>query len=205
MKKNDRMHRLNLAFSAIMIIGLVIVVFGNANLNRSEVKISGSANLIDDAARKDIYNVLWQRDIANWPDGLPRDLNEDNLKKISPEAFGQETATMLQDVKTAIVPLVQRYPVRYDQLSDVSQQGLTTRQAYNIGDLMGLDYFKGYAGMNSIKALEFPRDYGSHNDFQVGWYFFASSLKDQRGNYVDLLVNFFRRAIYPPDIAQKWG
>ena len=205
MKNNKGLNRLNLAFSILIIIGLIFVVFGNVNLSKSEVKMSVAQNTLDDAVKKDIYNILWQKDIANWPSGLPQELTTETLKKISPEAFGKETATMLQDVKTAIVPLVQRYPVRYDQLSDMSQKGLTTRQAYNIGDLMGLDYFKGYAGMKSIKELEFPRDYSSHNDFQVGWYFFANSLKDQNGNNVDLLVNFFRRAIYPPDIASKMG
>jgi len=205
MKNNKGLNRLNLAFSILIIIGLIFVVFGNVNLSKSEVKMSVAQNTLDDAVKKDIYNILWQKDIANWPSGLPQELTTETLKKISPEAFGKETATMLQDVKTAIVPLVQRYPVRYDQLSDMSQKGLTTRQAYNIGDLMGLDYFKGYAGMKSIKELEFPRDYSSHNDFQVGWYFFANSLKDQNGNNVDLLVNFFRRAIYSPDIARKMG
>ena len=205
MKNIKGINRLNLVFSIIIIICLIIVVFGNANFNKSEAKMSNAETSIDDATRKDIYNVLWQKDTANWPSGLPQELTEEKLNKIGPEALGKETTIMLQDVKTAILPLVQRYPVRYDQLSDVSRQGLTTRQAYNIGDLMGLDYFKGYAGMKSIKALEFPRDYSSHNDFQVGWYFFASSLKDQNGNDVDLLVNFFRRAIYPPDIAQKMG
>jgi len=205
MKNIKGINRLNLVFSIIIIIGLIIVVFGNADFNKSEAKMFNAETSIDDAAKKDIYNVLWQKDIVNWPSSLPQELTEEKLKNISPEAFGKETTIMLQDVKTAILPLVQRYPVRYDQLSDISQQGLTTRQAYNIGDLMGLDYFKGYAGMKSIKALEFPRDYSSHNDFQVSWYFFASSLKDQKGNNVDLLVNFFRRAIYPPDIAQKMG
>jgi len=205
MKSKKGINRWKLVLLMIIIIGLIIVIFGNVSFYKSEVKMADVEYSIDDATKKDIYNVLWQKDISNWPSGLPQELNEEKLKKISREAFGKETARMLQDVKTAIVPLVQRYHVRYDQLSNISQQGLSTRQAYTIGDLMGLDYFNGYAGMNSIEELEFPRDYGSHNDFQVGWYFFASSLKDQNGNDVDLLVNFFRRAIYPPDVASKMG
>jgi predicted secreted hydrolase len=189
----------------LIIIGLIIVIFGNVTFTKSATDVSGAATSVDDAARKDIYNVLWEKDLSTWPAGLPTELTEEKLKKISPAAFGKETATMLQSVKTAVIPLVQRYPSRYDQLTEMSRRGLTTRQANAIGNLMGLDYFNGYAGMNSIKELEFPRDYSSHNDFQVGWYFFSSSLTDQNGNKVDVLVNFFRRAIYPPDIAARMG
>ncbi|MBM3303113.1 MAG: carotenoid 1,2-hydratase, partial [Deltaproteobacteria bacterium] len=94
------------------------------------------------------------------------------------------------------------YPERYDDLSDIAKNGFSPYQLYNTADLMGEDYFKGYAGMKSIDKLEFPRDYGPHNDFQCGWYFFSSSFKDQNGKYVDLLVLFTRRAIYPPPIAE---
>lgn len=205
MRKNKGINSWMIALPVIIIIGLIVVIFGNVTFNKSVADMSSVKNSIDDAAKRDIYNVLWEKDISNWPNSLPKELNEEQLKKISTEAFGKETATMLQDVKTVVIPLVQRYPDRYDQLTRISQRGLTTRQANTVGDVMGLDYYKGYAGMNSIKELEFPRDYSSHNDSQVGWYFFASSLKDQNGNDVDLLVNFFRRAIYPPDIANKMG
>jgi predicted secreted hydrolase len=205
MSKNKGKSSWKIVLPVIIIIGLVIVIFGNVTFSKSSIDMSGAKNSIDDASKRDIYNVLWEKDLSTWPNGLPKELNEEKLKKLSPAAFGKETATMLQDVKTAVIPLVQRYPVRYDQLTDMSQKGLTLRQANTIGNVMGLDYFNGYAGMNSIDELEFPRDYGSHNDFQVGWYFFSSSLKDQNGNDVDLLVNFFRRAIYPPDIATKMG
>lgn len=170
-----------------------------AKLTRAE------ANHVDAAAKRDIYNVLWQKDAGNWPHDLPAEIKTTALESISPVIFGRETVTMLKDVKTAILPLVQKYRRRYDRLSQLAQTGLTTRQAYNLGDLMGQDYFKGYAGMESIQELRFPADYGSHNEFQVGWYFFASNLKDQNGIDIDLLVNFFRRAIYPPPIAEKMG
>lgn len=185
--------------------GLMVVLFGNINLKRRQARMDVGSDEIDEQGKKDIYNVLWQKDISDWPEKLPQELNKEKLTAIGPKHFGQETFTMLQDVKTKMIPLVQRTPERYDKVSEIAQDGFSARKMYALGEAMGLDYFNGYAAMNSIKALEFPRDYGMHIDFQFGWIFIVANLKDQKGNDVDLLITYFRRTIYPPDIAEKMG
>lgn len=189
----------------ILVLAIIIIIFGNNSFTKLKNDKSSENKEIDQQTIDDIYNVLWQKNLGNWPDDLPIEFSSEKIAKISPTVFGNETFTMLQEIKTKTIPLVQRYPERYDLLSEISKKGLTTNQVYNIADVMGDDYFWGYDGMKSIKEIIFPKDYSAHSDFQLGWYFFASSLKDQNGNYVDLLVNFLRRAVYSPPIAQKLG
>lgn len=185
----------------ILVLAVLVMLFGNMSFTKTPANLSSASDQVDELAKNDINNVLWQKKGAD----ISASVSAEKLAKITPKKFGEETQEMLQNVKTAFLPLVQRYPERYNLLSTLAEKGLTTNQAYNIGDVMGQDYYKGFDGMKSIKKLEFPRDYSAHKNFQVGWYFFASSFKDQKGNDVDVLVNFFRRAIYPPDIAEKMG
>ncbi|MFA6296750.1 MAG: lipocalin-like domain-containing protein [Patescibacteria group bacterium] len=204
-KQKDKKNLLKCLFSGFIIIGVVVIIFGNNNFNRLKPNMDSASNEIDEQSKKDIYNVLWQKDISKWPEGLPQELDEKKLSSISPKTFGEEVFTMLQDVKTKTIPLVQRNPKGYDELSKLSENGFNTRAAYTLGGLMGPDYFNGYDGMKSINKLEFPRDYGMHENFQFGWNFMSLNLKDQNGNDIDVLINYFTRAIYPPDIAKKMG
>ncbi|MCD6328821.1 MAG: hypothetical protein J7M10_00455 [Candidatus Cloacimonetes bacterium] len=117
----------------------------------------------------------------------------------------QNTAIMIDRVKTSLVPLVKRYPARYDLLAEVAEKGFNNTQNYALPNFLGQDYFKGYSDMNTYKSLTFPRDHKAQLDFQFGWYFWSGNFLDENNNVVDLVVVFFRRALYPPPIASELG
>ncbi|MBU1167652.1 hypothetical protein KKC60_04570, partial [Patescibacteria group bacterium] len=126
-------------------------------------------------------------------------------KQNTPAGLGQNTAEMISDVGAESTPLVKKYPDRYEFLAEIAEKGLSPRKAYNLMAFMGQDYFKGYDDMDSIDKLTFPKDHSAHEDFPFGWYFFSGNFKDKNDNVVDVVVVFFRRAIYPPPIAEKLG
>lgn len=117
----------------------------------------------------------------------------------------QPTAVMINNVKATRTPLVQKYPVRYNLLTDLAEQGLSNTQCYVLPNFMGQDYFKGYADMNTYDTLIFPRDHKAQLDFQFGWYFWSGNFPDSNGNEVDIVLVFFRRSLFPPPIAKKLG
>jgi len=117
----------------------------------------------------------------------------------------QPTAVMINNVLATRTPLVQKYPARYDLLMDMAEKGLDNIQCYALPNFMGQDYFHGYMDMNTYDTLIFPRDHRAQLDFQFGWYFWSGNFLDTNGNEVDIVVVFFRRALYPPRIADKLG
>ena len=115
------------------------------------------------------------------------------------------TAIMIDEVGTEYVALVQKTPKRYNLLIETAEKGFNLQQEYVYPSFMAQDYFKGYADMNDIKQLEFPRDHKAQTDFQFGWYFWSGNFLDENDNVIDIVVVFFRRALYPPPIAEKMG
>jgi len=117
----------------------------------------------------------------------------------------QNTALMIDRVKASLVPLVKRYPARYDLLAEVAEKGFNNTQNYALPNFLSQDYFKGYSDMNTYKALTFPQDHRAQLDFQFGWYFWSGNFLDENNNVVDVVIVFFRRALYPPPIASELG
>ncbi|MBU0731607.1 carotenoid 1,2-hydratase [Patescibacteria group bacterium] len=117
----------------------------------------------------------------------------------------QNTSKMIEKVGADYVPLVQKTPDRYDLLIEASEKQFDLEQDYVFPAFMAQDYFKGYADMNSIKELQLPRDNKAQVDFQFGWYFWSGNYFDENDNEVDIVIVFFRRALYPPPIAHEMG
>ena len=44
-------------------------------------------------------------------------------------------------------------------------------------------------------SYQFPRDHGSHDDFQIEWWYFTGNLKDRSGNRLGYELTFFRTGI----------
>ena len=119
--------------------------------------------------------------------------------------IAQPTAVMINNVLGTRTPLVKKYPARYALLMDRAEQGLDNTQCYALPNFMGQDYFYGYEDMNTYDTLAFPRDHKAQLDFQFGWYFWSGNFLDTNENEIDIVVVFFRRALYPPRIADKLG
>ncbi len=119
--------------------------------------------------------------------------------------IAQPTAVMINNVLATRTPLVQKYPARYNLLMERAEKGLDNIQCYALPNFMGQDYFSGYEDMNTYDTLIFPRDHRAQLDFQFGWYFWSGNFLDTAGNEIDIVVVFFRRALYPPRIADKLG
>lgn len=117
--------------------------------------------------------------------------------------LSQDTAIMIDQVKATHVPLIQKYPERYQLLTNIAEKGFSNTQNYVLPNFMAQDYFKGYDDMNTYKALEFPKDHAAQLDFQFGWYFWSGNFYDENGKEVDVVVVFFRRAMYLPPIAAE--
>ncbi len=115
------------------------------------------------------------------------------------------TAIMIDEVLASRTPLVKKYPARYNLLSETAEKGFNPTQSYGLPNFMGQDYFNGYDNMNTYDSLQFPRDHMAQLGFQIGWYFWSGNFLDTDSNEVDIVVVFFRRALYPPPIAAKLG
>ena len=115
------------------------------------------------------------------------------------------TAIMIDEVLASQTPLVKKYAARYQLLKETAEKGFSNRQNYALPNFMGQDYFHGYDNMNTYDSLEFPRDHRAQMGFQFGWYFWSGNFLDEDSNEVDIVVVFFRRALYPPPIAAKLG
>lgn len=117
----------------------------------------------------------------------------------------QNSAVMINKVKASHTPLVQKYMARYKLLKLTAEKGLNNTQNYVLPNFMGQDYFKGYSDMDTYEELQFPRDHMAQLDFQFGWYFWSGNFLDTDSNEVDIVIVFFRRALFPPPIALDLG
>ncbi|MCL5260654.1 MAG: hypothetical protein M1561_03085 [Gammaproteobacteria bacterium] len=144
----------------------------------------------------DILNALWLKTT----DKLPL-----AVKITSPALLGKRVEYLLDTLLKHNILFVEKYSERYALFKSMAAKGLTTKQAYNMFDLMGQDYFNGFATMNNVAELKFPEDHGAHLNYQVGWYFFAGNFTDKKGIQYGVLCLLFRRALFPPYIAKQLG
>lgn len=56
----------------------------------------------------------------------------------------------------------------------------------------------GYARAVESYEWQFPRDHGSHDDFQTEWWYFTGNLQTSEGRHFGYQFTIFRRAITPP-------
>ena len=47
-------------------------------------------------------------------------------------------------------------------------------------------------------TLQFPADYGPHDDFQTEWWYYTGNLTAANGEHFGYQLTFFRRALQPP-------
>ncbi len=60
----------------------------------------------------------------------------------------------------------------------------------------------GYARALTPGGLEFPRDFGSHDDFQTEWWYTTGNLVSPDGRPFGFQFTLFRRALAPPEADQ---
>lgn len=56
-----------------------------------------------------------------------------------------------------------------------------------------------YARADGSLELQFPRDFGPHNDFQSEWWYYTGNLQTETGQHFGFQLTFFRRAIQPAE------
>lgn len=61
----------------------------------------------------------------------------------------------------------------------------------------------GYARATEPDAIQFPRDYGPHNDYQTEWWYYTGNLETAGGRPFGFQLTFFRRALAPPPAGQE--
>lgn len=67
--------------------------------------------------------------------------------------------------------------------------------------LSGLPVAKGnFQKADGSYKLEFPRDYGPHNDYQSEWWYYTGNLQSADGRQYGFELTFFRQAIQGPDL-----
>jgi predicted secreted hydrolase len=54
-----------------------------------------------------------------------------------------------------------------------------------------------YARADGSLELQFPRDFGPHDDFQSEWWYYTGNLQTETGRHFGFQLTFFRRAIQP--------
>lgn len=57
----------------------------------------------------------------------------------------------------------------------------------------------GFARATEPGAIEFPRDFGPHDDYQTEWWYYTGNLETADGRPFGYQFTIFRRAIAPPD------
>jgi predicted secreted hydrolase len=59
------------------------------------------------------------------------------------------------------------------------------------------DELLGYARADGPRPLNFPGDFGPHNDFQTEWWYYTGNLQTADGRHWGYQLTFFRRALAP--------
>lgn len=57
----------------------------------------------------------------------------------------------------------------------------------------------GFAKATEPNAIQFPRDFGPHNEYQLEWWYYTGNLATERGEQFGYQLTFFRFALTPPD------
>ena len=63
-----------------------------------------------------------------------------------------------------------------------------------------------FESVTNSRTLEFPRDHGSHPEFQTEWWYFTGNLKNNEGRQFGYQFTVFRRALSRdlPDLDSDW-
>lgn len=82
--------------------------------------------------------------------------------------------------------------------------GLAFAKRENVGDSQtGLDLTfdveGNFARAEAPMEFQFPRDFGSHDDFQTEWWYYTGNLETERGRRFGYQLTIFRRALLPPE------
>ena len=64
-----------------------------------------------------------------------------------------------------------------------------------------------FESVTTSRQIEFPRDHGSHPEFQTEWWYFTGNLKDDEGRQFGYQFTVFRRALSrdSPDLDSDWA
>ena len=64
-----------------------------------------------------------------------------------------------------------------------------------------------FESVTNSRPLEFPRDHGSHPEFQTEWWYFTGNLKNNEGRQFGYQFTVFRRALSRdlPDLDSDWA
>ncbi|MCO5195029.1 MAG: hypothetical protein M9941_01525 [Anaerolineae bacterium] len=58
---------------------------------------------------------------------------------------------------------------------------------------------EGYARATEPNNIEFPRDFGAHDDYQTEWWYYTGNLETEDARQFGFQFTIFRRALAPPD------
>src|SRR3990167_6149332 len=100
------------------------------------------------------------------------------------------------------VPYVEYNRARLNYLIDLTEKGVTARQALCISNLAGPQSAYGYDRVEP-GPFSFPRDHGPHFGIRAGWIFFFANVwskENRKGKPISVVYVIKRRAITPPFI-----
>ena len=68
------------------------------------------------------------------------------------------------------------------------------------------DNMQDYARAYEAREWDFPRDHGSHDDYQVEWWYYTGNLAGENGRHFGFQFTIFRRAVHPqlPESDSEW-
>jgi predicted secreted hydrolase len=80
----------------------------------------------------------------------------------------------------------------------VTEPGSATTADASLIPLLTEENSSGFAQAREPGAIRFPRDLGSHNEYQTEWWYYTGNLKTAEGRPFGYQLTFFRRALTPP-------
>lgn len=81
----------------------------------------------------------------------------------------------------------------------------TTAVTASLLPLLTEENVAGYVRALEPGAIQFPRDLGSHNDYQLEWWYYTGNLQGADGREFGYQLTFFRRALAPEAADQALG
>ncbi|MFT5173873.1 MAG: putative secreted hydrolase [Gammaproteobacteria bacterium] len=102
-------------------------------------------------------------------------------------------------VTSALVACEQSGPASAVEATASHSEGIASGRAAPspIAGALGGAVDVGYARADSVRALQFPADHGSHPDFRSEWWYFTGNLLATNGRRFGFQLTLFRRALAP--------